>query len=165
MSSNGYEGLMTVSVVIVGLGFWYFLYPPNNEFLEVKCSPGTSFDADFQCTQPGFSQGALLRVFPERTSQKVLIKIEKRDDNWLTNELYLKNCDVISDEQWKCTIPHGEMERTYAVSNGTFYSSLIGGPPPDFYTTSISGFRLFLLNIGAEFRNVVNFSWTKEIKK
>ncbi len=164
ISTNGSE--LFAGIFVAGaIGLWYFFYPSGNEFLEVKCAPGTSFDADYGCTQPNFTQGALLKLFPDKGSQKVLIKVEKRDNNWLTNELYLKNCDVISDDQWRCPISHGETERTYAVTNGTYYSTLIGGAPPDFYTTSISGWRLFLVNIGGEFRNAVNFSLTKDIKK
>ena len=105
--------------------------------LEIKCADNTGLDDDNLCLKP-VRPGAELAFQVNQTMQKVLMTIVKNDGNWGVKDLFLDNCTVVDDLNWRCRNGSGIIQE-YAMVRGRYYRSLTGGVPPNFYTSGIKG--------------------------
>jgi hypothetical protein len=126
----------------------------SQRVLEVRCVVNAGFDANKLCMKPE-RPGAELEIRVNANTQKVLISIVKNDGNWFSKDYILDMCSVVDSRNWKCTEkpignPGGPvyMVRDYGMVHGRFYTSLTGGAPPDYYTSSVSGLTFWELYYG-----------------
>jgi hypothetical protein len=119
--------------------------------LEIRCVQNTGFDLANLCLKP-WRAGAELGINVNVPAQKVQITVLKNDGNWWVKDLILDHCIVINSNNWKCTRAMGKpLVEEYNMLHGRYFHSLTGGSPPDYYTSSISGWIFW-----AHFFGIVN---------
>ena len=107
---------------------------PVGHVLEIHCDQDTGFDDDKLCLKPNRPGAELAFQVNERT-QKVLITIIKNDGNYAVKDIFLDNCSIVDDINWKCRDTNGKPEGpiylidNYAMIHGRYYYTLTGDPP------------------------------------
>jgi hypothetical protein len=110
----------------------------------------TGFDENNKCLKID-RIGADLKIIPSRATQEVAIWVTKNDGLW-RESFQLDTCSVVEADEWECTIHSGAKPDptidTFATHHGHFYRSLVGGGLPNWYSSGVSGWCRFWMQLG-----------------
>jgi hypothetical protein len=139
-------GLLVIGALFDGfVTNWSF--GDGQEFLVLNCS-GDWGDAH-KCDGPAAVDGPI-RVRVNPTSRSVAI--------WsgtpTVTQAITGNCTVVDDFNWTCTDRTAEAQQLansigadFGEDGGRFYMSVTGGPPPDYYHSSLRGWPYLLYRL------------------
>lgn len=119
----------------------------NYDLVLLKCDGGTT--AEGKCVKID-RVGAELAFLVNPQNQQVQITIvSDPDHDWFgRGTSMVHDCKVVDARNWDCDAGDG-IRTTYTMARGHFYSATVGGPPPDYYSTGITGWRRWGLKLGA----------------
>lgn len=120
----------------------------------LKCDQ-TPLDGNYRC--PRISRkGSEISLLVNPTTQKVQVTVIEPNGDFFPGTWIYENCSVVDANNWKCTdrstTGAGEfrmtMQTTRAMFRGHFYYTLTSSQPPEYYTSSVGGWRRWLVEAG-----------------
>jgi hypothetical protein len=124
--------------------------------MEIKCGTAPLTDAK-KCNRDG-EAGSELEIIVNPSTQKAQITVTKNSGEYFSNvSIVPDSCSVIDGSNWICkdeirSSPKAsiqiEMIKTYGMRHGHYFYELTGGSPPNYYTSSISGWRYWAYRLG-----------------
>ncbi|WP_156380780.1 hypothetical protein [Pseudolabrys sp. Root1462] len=114
-------------------------------------------DKNFRC--PNIKRtGAALSIRVNPVTQKIQVTTVESNGDWFPGTRILESCSVVDSENWVCateskSAPEAAfkiyVKSTVGMFRGHLYTIVEGGAPPDYYSSSIGGWRLKLFEWGA----------------
>lgn len=124
--------------------------------MEIACGSIPFTDAK-KCSDER-TAGSELEIIVNPNTQKVQISVTKNSGNYFSNSTtILQHCSVVDVSNWICTDENRsapgaaiqiELINSYGTQHGHYYHSLTGGSPPNYYTSSITGWRYWAYRLG-----------------
>jgi hypothetical protein len=118
--------------------------------LEIDC--GTiPLTTDKKCAAESIV-GSELGIIVNPTTQRVQITVSRNSGKYFENASIIpEKCSIVDEHNWICSdgIPSVQMFKRYGMRHGHYYYELTGGAPPDYFTSSISGWRYWAYWLGA----------------
>lgn len=114
------------------------------------------YDQNFRCLKIA-GKGSEMTVTVNSATQKVQLDVTEFNDNFFPGQLILDKCSVVDHNNWKCvsevrskpgTKPEIEVITTNGMYRGHFYSATEGAEPPHYYSSSVSGWRRWMVKAG-----------------
>jgi hypothetical protein len=120
----------------------------------LKCDQ-TPLDENFKCPNI-VKKGSDLGVLVNASTQKVQITTLESNGDFFPGTRIYENCSVVDLNNWKCTensaTGSGQfkmtMNNTYGMFRGHFYYTLESNQPPEYYTSSVGGWRRWMVEAG-----------------
>lgn len=114
------------------------------------------YDQNFRCLKIA-GKGSELTLTVNTATQKVQLDVTEYNDDFFPGQIILENCSVVDHNNWKCvsavrskpgTKPEFEVISTSGMFRGHFYKATEGGVPPHYYSSSVSGWRRWMVKLG-----------------
>ncbi len=118
--------------------------------MQLYCAGG--LDTDMRCLKIAHA-GAVLDITVNPQTRAVQVSVVKNDGDWFVKQMIYEHCAIVDAENWKCEEQfqkslNGGWTETNGMYKGRFYRTGVGGIPPDFYDSSISGLAYWLVRFG-----------------
>jgi hypothetical protein len=145
---------MPSSLVVGGLVFFIFYALPaktSKRVMEIKCVNDDLFDSAKRCNEVAKNQpGTVMDLTVNTSSQHVLIEVVGDNPEGWDRAFILDHCAIVNSNNWKCvsesklglTMETATLTRSeFGILQGRFYRSYTSKDPPNFYSSSISGWQ------------------------
>jgi hypothetical protein len=139
-----------VGLAIGGLLLYLLPTTSTKRILEIKCINDDLFDGAKRCnTVARVQPGTVMDVTVNTTTQHILVEVVESTEGW-DRAFILDHCAVVSAKNWRCLSESkiGFTEATatvvrneFGMIQGRFYRSYTSKDPPNFYSSSISGWQ------------------------
>jgi hypothetical protein len=126
----------------------------ERRMMLLKCG-NTPLDQDYKCPNI-VKKGSVMSLLVNPATQKVQLTVLESNADFTFNTTTLEDCSVVDKDNWKCRenwiTGAGDYKTTfnttYGMVHGHFYHMLTSNRPPEFYSSSVGGWRLWMVDAG-----------------